>query len=219
MAARTGTTPGPLTASNVPPPVVERAVERAPAPQDSEPSAPLGEVSDDFVATGPTRTAAIEPDAGPAVAPQRPVLDTPVTADARSDLAPTPAVASAVSVPTTLQHQMRVEDVLRQYARAYAQLDARAARAVWPTVNERALARAFRDVASQNVRFDDCEIDIRGASANALCRGTASYVPKVGNREQRTEERSWRFELRLDGDAWQIVDVNASRQSSLDSSR
>jgi hypothetical protein len=109
------------------------------------------------------------------------------------------------------REESRVEEVLRRYARAYASLDASAAAAVWPTVDEKALARAFRDLASQNVSFDTCAIDIRGAVANASCQGEASYVVKVGSREQRTEPRTWRFELRRDGEAWKIENAEARR--------
>ena len=83
---------------------------------------------------------------------------------------------------------------------------------MWPTVNERALARAFAGLTSQDVAFDDCEIDVRGARANASCRGRASYVGKIGSGEQRTESRTWRFELRRDGDAWKIENAEARRQ-------
>jgi hypothetical protein len=104
-----------------------------------------------------------------------------------------------------------VKQALNQYARAYGRLDAGAARAVWPTVDERALARAFAGLESQDVSFDNCDIEVRGATANASCRGQASYVGKIGAREPRTEARQWRFELRRDGDAWKIESAEARR--------
>ena len=100
---------------------------------------------------------------------------------------------------------------LNQYARAYSRLDASAARAVWPSVDERALSNAFAGLASQALDFDGCSIDVRGAAAHATCRGTASYVPKVGNGRPRIEPRTWRFELRRDGDVWTIADAVAQR--------
>jgi hypothetical protein len=143
--------------------------------------------------------------------PSSRVVDTPVSADSRGRTAPPAAsMASAVVVP----EQGRVEEVLRRYARAYGDLNASAARAVWPTVDEKALTRAFQNLASQDVSFDDCDIDIRGAVANASCRGQASYAPKVGNRERRTEPRTWRFELRRESDGWKIENAEARRQSS-----
>jgi hypothetical protein len=105
----------------------------------------------------------------------------------------------------------RVAAALDAYAHAFARLDARAARFVWPTVDERALARAFEGLASQNVVFDDCAIDVRGTSAHAACRGTASYVTKVGRDNVRVEPRTWRFELQRDGEAWKIASAEARR--------
>jgi hypothetical protein len=105
----------------------------------------------------------------------------------------------------------RVAQVLNQYARAFDRLDPGAARAVWPTVDERALARAFASLESQDVSFSYCDIDIKGAQASASCRGTASYVGKVGNRQARTEPRQWNFELKLHGDDWKIEKAVASR--------
>lgn len=193
------------------PPAVERTIERRPAEED-QPSGPLGEVADDFVAS---RSVPAARDAGPAMVQPTAVPDTPVNADTRGRPAPPAATpASVVSIPSGPDQQMRVQEVLRRYARAYGQLDAGAARAVWPSVDERALARAFQNLSSQQVSFDDCEIDIRGAIANASCRGQASYAPKVGKREPRTEPRTWRFELHRDGDAWTIENVDMRRAST-----
>lgn len=192
------------------PPPVERTIEREAIDEDV-PVRSGGEVSDDYVASprnAPVPTSDPERAAAP---PSRPA-DTPVTADTRGRAAPPAAsVASAVVIPAV--EQGRVEEVLRRYARAYGELDASAARAVWPTVDEKALARAFQNLASQNVSFDDCDIDIRGVVANASCRGQSSYVGKVGSREPRIEPRTWRFELRRDGDAWRIENAEARRQS------
>jgi hypothetical protein len=78
-------------------------------------------------------------------------------------------------------------------------------------VNEGALAAAFAGLESQNVTFDACEIDVRGATANASCRGRARYVVKVGSREPRTEPRSWQIALRRTGEDWVIDSVRTSR--------
>jgi tetratricopeptide (TPR) repeat protein len=202
----------PVAMRDVAPPAVERTFDRRAVEEDTseEPSvreASVRETRDDYVATprGPAAG-----DAGHAITsgPASRTVDTPVTA---ASVFSSGAVPAAV-VPAA--EQGRVEEVLQRYARAYGQLDARAARAVWPSVDEKALARAFQNLSSQNVSFADCEIDIRGVVANASCRGQASYAPKVGNRDQRTESRLWRFELRRDGDAWKIENAEARRQSS-----
>jgi hypothetical protein len=192
----------------VSPPIVPRSVPVASqSPEEMRPL-PSTEVPDSYVAP---RTVTAIPDAGPAVERSEPEVDTPVTADARDVAAPAATMASAVTIPPTVDQQLRVQEVLRQYARAYGQLDASAARAVWSTVDERALARAFQNLSSQRVSFDECDIDVRGVIANASCRGQLSYAPKVGNREPRTEQRTWRFELRRQGDSWTIVNHDVSR--------
>ena len=122
-----------------------------------------------------------------------------------------PAAAAGAAAVVIPNEKARVESVLHQYARAYGQLDARAVRAVYPSVNERALADAFSDLSSQSVSFDTCTINVEGVSAKASCQGTASYIRKVGNRDQRTEPRRVRFELKRDGDAWRIQKAETGR--------
>jgi hypothetical protein len=124
-----------------------------------------------------------------------------------------PAVINAVHVDRSADETLRVADVLRRYARAYGDLDVRAAREVWPDVDQRALARAFDGLASQTVSFDDCQIDVQGATANASCHGQTSYVGKVGRGSTRTEPRTWRFHLRRDGETWKIANAEARRTS------
>jgi hypothetical protein len=164
-----------------------------------------GETPDDFVFVPPP----------PAVSRPAAVRTPPASG---GQLAATPIAAASAAATTTItrpetsRDQTRVAAVLSEYARAYGQLDAGAAREVWPTVNERALARAFAGLASQDVAFDDCQIDVIGTKANASCRGKASYVGKIGSGEQRTEARTWRFELRRDGEAWKIENAEARRQ-------
>ena len=218
--ATTGTTPPAAISArsfamrDASPPAVQRSIERPSVEDDQASSPPRTEVSDDFVASR-RQMAAAAPDAGPAIVPQTAVADTPVNADVRGRMSPPAAtVASAITIPSGVDQQLRVQEVLRRYARAYGQLDASAARAVWPSVDERALARAFQNLSSQKVSFDDCEIDIRGAVANASCHGEASYAPKVGKRESRTEPRTWRFELRRDGEAWTIDNVDMRRATT-----
>ena len=103
----------------------------------------------------------------------------------------------------------RVRETLNAYARAYGQLDAAAARQVWPSVDERALARAFAALSSQNLSFDDCHVDVQSATASASCRGRTSFTGAGG--DARTEPRHWRFELRREGEEWKIETAEARR--------
>jgi hypothetical protein len=200
---------------------VARPIETRAVPDDL-PIRPVAEVPDDYVVdAAAVRTASNDP--APAAVrqadatrsanlPQRrePSVTTPAPASTASAAPVVPASVTSPGVGET----RNVEEVLRRYARAYDSLDASAARAVWPSVNEKALARAFQDLSSQNVSFDNCDIDVRGAVANASCSGEASYVVKVGSREPRTESRLWRFELRRDGDAWMIENAETRRPAT-----
>jgi hypothetical protein len=121
-----------------------------------------------------------------------------------------PAVAAPAPTPTTTDSDV-VRDVLQRFRSAYDALDAASARAVWPGVNYGALARAFNDLESQTLTFQDCDVQFDGARAMAACRGTARYVAKVGSREPRVEPRSWKFTLAKSGSAWTIDSVRTER--------
>jgi hypothetical protein len=128
--------------------------------------------------------------------------------------ATTPAAAGSVTAGVSnpgRRDQALVSDVLQRYARAYGALDADAAHDVWPSVDAHALAHAFSGLASQQVTFDDCSINVTGATASASCHGRASYVAKVGSRERRSEARTWTFALHRDGDAWRIDNADVRR--------
>jgi len=97
-----------------------------------------------------------------------------------------------------------VRRVLLDYKRAYDQLDVQAAKAIWPSVDDRALQRAFRQLDGQELRFAKCGVSVTGQDANARCQGEATYRPKVGSRVHLTE-REWTFSLARANDRWQIV--------------
>ena len=163
------------------------------------------EVSDDFVVPvtrNDNRPAFTEaPPPAPAIAAS--VMPQPVSITAP------PPPAATVTAAAARADDTRVAQVLNQYARAYGRLDPTAARAVWPSVDERALTKAFASLESQDVSFDRCDIDVKGNQASASCRGTASYVGKVGSRQARTEPRQWNFELKLHGEDWKIEKAQA----------
>ncbi len=136
--------------------------------------------------------------------------------------APTPALASApapVDVPKpsipppsrTENDEAQITGALQQYRSAYEGLDAKRAQAVWPAVNEAALARAFGSLQSQTLTFDSCRTQLHGDDAVATCRGTARYVPKIGSRDPRVEPRTWTFVLRKRGTDWKIESARAER--------
>ncbi len=99
---------------------------------------------------------------------------------------------------------------IHQYERAYDRLDANAVRAVWPSVDARALERAFRDLKSQTLEFDRCDIDVASVRAKAACRGRATYETRAGEQAARTEPREWTFTLQKNHEAWHIVTATAN---------
>jgi hypothetical protein len=137
---------------------------------------------------------------------------TPV--DSTSPPIPPPAEPAAVATNATsasIDDGQLIQQVLQRYRAAYDRLDARSARAVWPGVNERALAQAFDGLEAQTLTFEDCAVELKGAAATANCRGTTRYVRKVGGREPQVEPRKWSFSLRKVGTDWTIENARAER--------
>jgi tetratricopeptide (TPR) repeat protein len=128
-----------------------------------------------------------------------------------AEAAPLPLVVPATPVATMNDDELQVKQVLQRYRVAYEGLDAQSAQAVWPAVNEVALARAFDGLESQRLTFDACSVELRGSHAVATCRGSARYVPKVGSRQPRIEPRTWSFALRKVGADWKIDNARADR--------
>ena len=113
-------------------------------------------------------------------------------------------VPGLAAAPPPRDESAEVRAILERYESAYTRLDPSLARAVWPGVNESALARAFSSLASQEISLGRCDVSVSGATARATCTGTAKWTPKVGGGGARTEARRWTFDLRRAGDGWQI---------------
>jgi len=121
------------------------------------------------------------------------------------------APAAAANVVTRPDDVQLVKDVLQRYRSAYQDLNAERAHAILPEVNDQALQRAFQALESQTLTFDACDVQLRGSSATATCRGTTQYVPKFGSREPRIEPRIWNFRLQKSGETWQIASARTER--------
>jgi hypothetical protein len=163
----------------------------------------------------PTPPTVAENPAAASAAPQPPpVADVSPLAAPPASRIPAPAVRpelTAVPPVVVRTEQSEIQRTLGQYRSAYQLLDAEAAQAVWPSVDVRALARAFDTLTSQQLAFETCEFDIAGAAATAQCRGSATYTPKVGNREPKLESRQWTFQLRKMGEDWKIQSAQTRR--------
>jgi hypothetical protein len=109
---------------------------------------------------------------------------------------------------STVDAQAAIRTTLGRYEAAYSGLNVSAARAVWPSVDQRALARAFDGLASQRVALDKCDVVVTGATARATCSGSAEWTPKVGGGTKR-QSRHWSFDLASSSGTWQIVRAEA----------
>jgi hypothetical protein len=144
--------------------------------------------------------------ANPVTTPPASPIGESVPLEAAFATPPSPPVVSAPpSTPAGPTEEQQIAATLHRYAAAYQDLDANAARTVWPTVDERALARAFESLELQQFTFDECDVRVIGRGASAACRGSVTYVPKVGSRTARRDDRQWNFELQKQQDVWLIT--------------
>jgi len=100
--------------------------------------------------------------------------------------------------------------VLEDYKAAFNRRDAAGIHALWPTVNAKALHRAFDQRESQQLQFGVCDVEVRADRAQASCEGTIKYVPSVGRKAPRVEPWSATFELGMVDGRW-IVSSLLSR--------
>ncbi len=165
----------------------------------------------------------------PAQVTPKPTVDPP----AREEVPPPPpAVASAAETapppvtttksavgittwdfstrPVEDPESVAIQDLLGRYRTAYASLDAARVQQVWPSVNQRSLERAFRQLEGQDIAFFSCTIDVEGAQAGASCVGTTNFIPKVGSRSPQSGPSQWNFKLsKRSAGPWLIDDVEA----------
>jgi hypothetical protein len=201
-------------------------VARAPAP-----APPVPRVTVDVRDRGVVAAAKVEPRVAPAGRPEpQPALaarvevpppppPAPVAAAAAparpeplARAAPPPPVMStpAGAAPTdTASDEAGIQSTLARFRTAYSQLNASAARDVWPSVDARALERAFQSLKSQDLRFDSCKMTVTGARAQAACKGRAVYVPRIGDQSPRFTSREWNFELRKADERWTIASARS----------
>ena len=123
------------------------------------------------------------------------------------------APANAPAAPTVAppSDEQRIRAVLRSYQAAFEQFDPGAVQAVWPSVDTKALGRAFDGLSSQSIVFDRCDVSVAAATARAACHGGVEYVKRVGGGGTQSARRQWTFDLQKSADgAWRIQSL-ASR--------
>ena len=129
---------------------------------------------------------------------------------APSAAAAPPRAEAAIATPSGKEVETRaINRTLTRYRSAFNALDVGATAQVWPTVDKRNLARAFERLKEQQVAFDDCRIDVRDSRAEAVCQGTAQFVPRVGSNSTQIAKRQWTFNLVKVRDEWLIGAVEA----------
>jgi hypothetical protein len=153
----------------------------------------------------------IEPPADPAPAPAPETAPVTVgTVERTGTLAAlVPAPAAIVPVPAAVNDRMALDRLLKAYQDSYNRLDAAAVATNWPTVDTRALSRAFGTIAEQDLSFDRCDMQVDGSRATALCEGSIRYVRRTGDQTPRVQSASWSFDFRRTGERWQISKVIA----------
>jgi hypothetical protein len=116
----------------------------------------------------------------------------------------TNAGADAPGPPPATDEEASILQVLRRYERAVARKDPLGAKAVWPSLDDRALARAFNDLQSHSLALEGCGVKVDSGGARAICQGVATYLPKVGRRKPITASHEWTFNLARNGGGWHI---------------
>jgi hypothetical protein len=152
-------------------------------------------------------TAEITTPVGPGIRPAISEL-TPAADESRDARVLPSAATTTIARDLSVLDAEPVRDLLAGYRTAYERLDARLAKQVWPAVDERALARAFDALESQTVTFDTCSMSVGEERAVATCRGSATYVTRMGRRTSHTEPRQWTFQLEKSPQRWVIGGVH-----------
>ena len=176
--------PSPADASQVSPPMPRPATAPAPSPPLPVPTGE--EVPSPLVAA---------PEPAPASPPATTELSSPGGAS-RSGAEDADRVA--------------IQDLLGRYRTAFGDLDVSGVRQVWPSVNQRSLERAFRQLEGQDLYFFSCTIGVAGRRAEAACVGSSTFIPTVGNRSPQSGPSQWNFKLsKTSAGPWLIDEAQA----------
>ena len=135
-----------------------------------------------------------------------PVQPSPVAA---APAPPPRAEASAAPLPRTPAPETAIQTVLASIEPRTGDLDAGAAQAVWPSVDDKALRKAFERLEEQQLIFNYCDIAISDVRAVASCDGSVRYVPRVGKKDPHDDRRQWEFRLSKVDEVWLIDKVSA----------
>jgi hypothetical protein len=99
--------------------------------------------------------------------------------------------------------------IVRNYELAYDRLDAAAAAALWPAVDEPALSRAFARLQMQNLDFGECTFAVSESEATAQCAGQLQYARRIGDTTPKSERHVWTIEFVRASGSWSITRITA----------
>lgn len=111
--------------------------------------------------------------------------------------------AASVSRPATGVADHAVHGVVDAYARAYANRDAAAVRAVFPTVEIARLQQTFAGLRRLDVQVEDEQIQVTGATATVACLWQTESETVDGTTERAALPIVLTLERR--GDTWLVV--------------
>lgn len=140
----------------------------------------------------------------PPAAPQAP-LTSLVRAEATLR-APEPAAVTRTALD---RDESDIRNLLDAYRDSYDRRDAVSTARLWPGVDTAALSRAFGTIASQQLDFEQCSLDVIGQRATARCNGSLQYVRRIGSDSPRSRSLSWDFEFDRSTGQWLISRVSA----------
>ena len=189
-----------------------------PQPENHLPQIPPAQVpapsshaatANDVIALAPVSDVAALPSFGSATSRRvsAPIVAAPAPPPVKTTPAATPTVDPAPSAEE--QNLASIRNVIDRYRKAYSTLDADVVQTFWPTVNTKALSRAFDQLNVQLFEFDSCSISTSGSVATAFCTGRATYAPRIGNRTPRVDSRRWTFHLEQSRGSWVIESVES----------
>lgn len=150
----------------------------------------------------------------PTAAPAPAFPDPTATIAERAPIAAEPPLAVTELAPVadrSGEEEHGVRRALQSYEAAYEELDVMAAVEVWPSVDRRALSRAFATLKSQGLDFESCAITVSDSQATVSCDGTLEVVRKVGNAVPLKADQHWVFKMRRLAGMWKIDQVSTSQ--------
>jgi len=208
-----------LTARAAAPAVPSVPASSVPAAERPRPSRPIAAPQVNRVPAAPSIAKAPETtlpavDLSPVNIAERPALALTGSAPAAAIVAPPPVAAPPIArevLSAAAVDRQAVLHTVNEYKQAYESMDVEATAAVWPSVDRRALARAYSTLKSQDLELQNCSISIDDAKATTRCRGTIEYVRRIGSPTPRTGYQDFVFTLRKLGSNWIIYDVAASQ--------